>query len=123
MSTTTITLTMSGTVNGVTVSETASCVVSTNKAVTQTRDLSNSDIEIGPGGFAVAMVMNIGDDAICVRVNNINFAIPVGKMAVFPGTVGVEDGATSAITTNASGTLRLRSLTSAGTRARITTAY
>lgn len=123
MSTSTISMTMSGTVNDVVLSETASCVVSSNKAVTQTRDLTDSDITIGPGGFTVAMVKNIGDDAICVRVNNINFAIPVGKMAVFPGTVGVLDAGTNTITTNSAGTLVLRSLTSAGTRARITTVY
>lgn len=93
----------------------------TAKKITQhTRDFTDTADVVTIDLFVVAIIKNIGNDALCVKVGSLNFAIPPDKVGVFSGGYGTFDAGGATYTLAPALGFSARSITSAGTRARIT---
>ena len=115
----TLTLTSSVTLNGVAHSATGSVVIQSRGLTRQTRDLTNTYAQIGPGVSGYYIILNRGDESAYVQVvtaggDYLKFQCTPGGHLVIPTSID-NAGATNI------NNIEARSATSAGTRIGIIT--
>lgn len=116
MATLTVNGTASVTVDGKLVKKSATYLADVRSLLEGTKDLSDTYSVISAQGFTFALIENVGDDSIIVRMNGVGsdyvrYGIPPGGHAFIQGRTG-----TAASGMAVSKVLVARSVTSAGSR-------